>query len=81
MNEYSKPNFSIHPTLIYSGEHGSVAVCGYVAIFIFGDMYLLPSMHDSWLYYRLVVVSPCYLTAVHRPDSPKEPKVSFAIRE
>ena len=36
-------------------------------------------MHDSWLYYRLVVVSPCYLTAAHGPDSPKEPQVSFAI--
>ena len=36
-------------------------------------------MHDIWLYSRLVVVSPCYLTAAHGPDNLKEPQVSFAI--
>ena len=36
-------------------------------------------MHDSWLYYRLVVVSPSYLTAAHQPDNLREPQVSFAI--
>ena len=36
----------------------------------------LTSMHDSWLYYGVIVVSPSYLTAAHRP---KESQVSFAI--
>ena len=36
-------------------------------------------MHDSWLYYGVIVVPPCYFTAAHGHDSPKEPQVSFAI--
>ena len=51
----------------------------YVVIFVIGNNLFAYIMHDSWLYYRLVVVSPCYRTAAHGPDSPKEPQVSFAI--
>ena len=54
-------------------------MCGYVTIFICGYNSFAYIMHDSWLYYRLVVVSPCYLIAAHGPDSLKEPQVSFAI--